>query len=217
MRSQTKVALGVGGVLLIAVAFLLLVDRGGDGPVAQASTSEDSVLIRDDSRTLGDKGTTDVTFVEFLDFECEACGAAFPVVEQLREKYAGQVTFVARYFPLKSHFNAERAARAVESAARQGKFEDMYQLMFQTQPEWAEQQKPRDDVFRGYAEQLGLDMAEYDADYGSAEVKERVQRDVDDGLELGVQGTPTFYIDGELIQPKSADDLAVALDAALAE
>ncbi|MET1006008.1 MAG: thioredoxin domain-containing protein [Propionibacteriaceae bacterium] len=217
MRYQTKAALGVGAVLMGALAFVLLVDRGDEGPVAQASTSEDSVLVRDDSRVLGEQGTSDVTFVEFLDFECESCGAAFPIVEQLREKYAGQVTFVARYFPLDSHFNAERAARAVESAARQGKFEEMYQMMFQTQLEWGEEQEPHDDLFRGYAEELGLDMAEYDTDYASAEVKDRVQRDVDDGLELGVQGTPTFYIDGELVQPESAEDLAVALDAALAE
>lgn len=217
MRYQTKAALGIGVVLLFALAVLLVTGRGDDGPVAEASTSEDSTLIRDDSRILGEEGSSEVTFVEFLDFECESCGAAFPIVEQLREKYAGQVTFVARYFPLESHFNAERAARAVESAARQGKFEEMYQLMFQTQVEWGEQQEPQDDLFRGYAERLGLDMAEYDADYASAEVKARVQRDVDDGLELGVQGTPTFYIDGELVQPESAEDLAVALDAALAE
>ena len=217
MRYQTKAALGLAAVLLGALAMVLLLNRGNEGPVAQASTDteKDSVLIRDDSRVLGEVGSSDVTFVEFLDFECEACGAAFPIVEQMRERYAGEVTFVMRYFPLDSHFNAERAARAVESAARQDKLEEMYQMMYETQESWGEQQVPLDNVFRDFAEQIGLDMEQYDADYASEEVLERVRRDVEDGLELGVQGTPTFYLDGELFQPESVDDFTEALDAAL--
>jgi protein-disulfide isomerase len=157
-----------------------------------------------------------VTLVEFLDFECEACGAAFPLVEQLREEYAGKVTFVARYFPLPGHFNAERAARAVEAAARQGEFETMYQMMYETQSSWGEAQTPHDDLFRGFAEEIGLDMQKFDADYASDEVAARVQLDVDDGLELGVQGAPTFYLDGEPVQARSLDEFKAAIDAALA-
>ncbi|WP_157544678.1 DsbA family protein [Nocardioides halotolerans] len=187
-----------------------------DGPVAKVDTSKaDSPLLREDSRIIGEEGASGVTFVEFLDFECEACLALFPIVEQLREDYAGEVTFVARYFPLPGHFNSERAARTVESAARQGKFEEMYMKMYDTQTSWSEKQEPMDDLFRSYAEELGLDMAQFDADYSSEEVAARVQRDVDDGTSLEVQGTPTLYIDGELIQPESAQDLVDAIDAAL--
>ena len=66
------------------------------------------------------------------------------------------------------------------------------------------------------AEEIGLDMQQYDADYASDEVAARVQRDVDDGLELGVQGTPTFYVDGEPLQPRTYEDFTSAIDAALA-
>lgn len=76
---------------------------------------------------------------------------------------------------------------------------------------------PLDDLFRGYAEELGLDLARYDADYASDEVAARVQRDVDDGLALGVQGTPTFFLGGELLQPESVADFERALTDALGE
>ena len=219
MTNQNKAAVALGVLVTIAVVAMLLVvqSRGGDQPAPVATGSpEESMLVREDSRILGEEGSSGVAVVEFLDFECEACAAAYPAVEQLRQEYAGEVTFVARYFPLPGHFNAERAARAVESAARQGELEAMYQRMYETQAEWGEAQVPHDDLFRGFAEEIGLDMQQYDADYASDEVAARVQRDVDDGLELGVQGTPTFYVDGEPLQPRTYEDFTSAIDAALA-
>lgn len=220
MRTQTKAALGVGIVLaaaLIVIITLLVTTGGGDEPAARADTGEDSTLVRSDSHVLGVEGDSGVAFVEFLDFECEACGAMFPIVEQLREDYAGRVTFVARFFPLDGHFNAERAARAVESAARQGEFEAMYQKMYETQSTWGEAQEPKDDLFRTFAEEIGLDLEQYDADYASDEVLERVRKDVADGEELGIRGTPTFYVDGELFEPQSVQDFNDVLDEALGE
>ena len=218
MTNQNKAAIALGVLVTAAVVVMLFFvqSRGGDQPDSVAAGSpEQSLLVREDSRLLGEEGASGVTVVEFLDFECEACRAAYPIVEQLREEYAGQVTFVARYFPLPGHFNAERAARAVESAARQGEFETMYQMMYETLELWGEAQVPHDELFRGFAEEIGLDMEQYDADYASEDVAERVQRDVEDGLALGVQGTPTFYVDGEPLQPRSYEDFTSAIDAAL--
>jgi protein-disulfide isomerase len=220
VRKQTKAALAAGAIVVAVLAALLLVGqlREDDGSAAAVETpAQEDALVRADSRVLGEDGTSDVTFVEFLDFECEACRAAYPVVEDLREKYAGEVTFVIRYFPLPGHFNSERAARAVESAARQGELEAMYSKMYETQESWGEAQEPYDDLFRSFAEEIGLDMEQYDADYASDEVADRVARDLEDGTTLGVQGTPTFYIDGELFQPETVEDFSTALDEALAE
>lgn len=217
MRTQTRLALGIAAVVVAALAIVLVTRGGSSGPAEQVAPEQETVLVREDSHVLGEPGNSGVTLVEFLDFECEACGAAFPIIEELRTQYAGKVTFVARYFPLPSHFNSERAARAVESAARQDKFEEMYRLMYDTQANWGEQQEPLDGLFRTYAEQLDLDMEQYDADYASPEVAERVQRDVADGTELGIQGTPTFYLNGALLQPESGEDFVKAIDAALAE
>lgn len=219
MKTQAKMSLALVGVFVLAVAVLLLTaGRDDASPGADApGGSADSRPVRADSRILGDEGSTDVTFVEFLDFECEACRAAYPIVEQLREKYGDRVTFVARYFPLPGHFNSVRAARAVESAARQGKFLEMYHKMYETQADWGEKQEPLDDLFRSFAVGLGLDMPQYDTDYSSADVADRVQRDVDDGTALGLQGTPTFYLDGELLRPSSVDDFEQAIEDALAK
>lgn len=220
MEKQTKISIALAVVVTLVLAGMLmfLPDRGGDGPSAVTTAEEESVLVRDDSHVLGQPADAGgVTLVEFLDFECEACGAAYPFVEQLRDEYEGRVTFVARYFPLPGHFNAERAARSVESAARQGKFEEMYEKMYETQSSWGEGSEPLDDLFRSYAEDLGLDMAQYDTDYDSPEVAARVKKDMDDGIELGVQGTPTFFVDGEPVELRSGEDLILAVEDALAE
>jgi protein-disulfide isomerase len=220
VRQQSKAALAVAVIIVLAIGGVWLTNKvqGDDGPdaVELEAAIADGAIVRDDSRVLGEPGTSDVTMVEFLDFECEACGAAYPIVEDLRQKYAGEVTFVIRYFPLPGHFNSGRAARAVESAARQGELEAMYNRMYETQTEWGESQEPMDDRFRGYAEEIGLDMDQYDADYASQEVEDRVAKDVADGESLGVAGTPTFYVDGELFQPQSVEDFDAAIDEALA-
>jgi protein-disulfide isomerase len=221
VQNQTKAALAVAAIIILAIGgvFALNQVQGGNEPAAAdvSSAIADGAIVREDSRILGEEGASGVTFVEFLDFECEACGAAYPIVEDLREKYAGEVTFVIRYFPLPGHVNSGSAARAVESAARQGELEAMYSRMYETQKEWGEAQEPKDDLFRTYAEDLGLDMAQYDADVRSDEVGARVGRDVADGESLGVSGTPTFYVNGELFQPQSVGDFTSVLDEALAE
>lgn len=221
MLDQTKAALAVAAVVVMAIGGVFAVNQmqGQDQPQAAdvSSAIADGAIVREDSRVLGEEGTSGVTFVEFLDFECEACGAAYPIVEDLRDKYAGEVTFVIRYFPLPGHFNAGRAARAVESAARQDQLEAMYNRMYETQAEWGESGEPKDDLFRSYAEEIGLDMNQYDADYASQEIEERIARDVADGESLGVSGTPTFFVDGELFQPQTAEDFSTVLDEALAQ
>jgi protein-disulfide isomerase len=189
-------------------------------PTATAPTDEAPTnapqVVADDPRRLGRPGTSGVTFTEFLDFECEACAAAFPAIEQLRREYAGRVTFNIRYFPIDSHQNARNAALAVEAAAQQDKFEEMYKRMYETQGSWGEQQSSKASLFRGFAKDLGLNMREYDAAVADPETTERIERDVQAGQQLGVQGTPSFFIDEEKIEPQSFDDLRQQLDAAIA-
>ena len=213
---QNRITLIV--ILLAAVVVAGIVTYEVSKP-SQAPTdaAQSNAVVRADSHRLSTAADDKVTLVEFLDFECEACRAAFPFVESLRETYDGQVTFVARYFPIDSHVNARNAAHAVEAAARQGKFEDMYKRMYETQADWGESQDSQAALFRSFAEDLDLDMATFDADVNSPEVAERVQNDVDDGLALGVSGTPTFFLNGKMLQPETTEDFTDAIDAALAE
>lgn len=215
MTNQNKIAAAVIALAVVVLGVLIAVQTQG-GPEPTDAAERKNITVRADSHRLSTAEDGKVTLVEFLDFECEACGAAFPFVEQLREQYDGRVTFVVRYFPIPSHKNANNAAHAVESAARQGKFEEMYKRMYETQSEWGESQDSKAALFRTFAEDLGLDMAKYDADVKSPEVAARVQKDIEDGARLGVSGTPTFFLNGKQITPESAEDFVQAIDDALA-
>lgn len=199
---------------ILAVGVVLLVTRGEENTPHSADTGAVQ-LVRDSSHRLNDPQDAEVTFVEFLDFECEGCRAAYPIVEELRDDYGDRVEFVLRYFPLSGHFNGERAARAVEAAAQQGELEAMYRKMFETQAEWGEQRTAADDVFRGFAVDLGLDMAAFDTAYNDPATLERIRVDQRDGEMLGVQGTPTFFVNDEQILVQRAEDLRGAIDNAL--
>jgi len=154
-------------------------------------------------------------FVEFLDFECEACALAYTYVEALRAEFGDRVTFVIRYFPLPAHANSENAAIAVEAAGRQGKLVEMYQRMFETQDEWGEQQDSKGALFRDYAEQLGLDMTQYDADVADPRTLERVQADMKAGIALGVTGTPSIFVNDRPVKLGSYGDMRKVLVDAL--
>ncbi|MCH9728515.1 MAG: DsbA family protein [Actinomycetia bacterium] len=219
MAPFTRILLTVFVVITLFIgAGVYFSVRDRDAPVAaQAQVEDVGQLVRDNSHRLNTATNSDVDFVEFLDFECEACRAAFPLVEQLRAEYGDRVNFVVRYFPIQSHFNAERAARAVEAAAQQGKFEPMYKKMYETQNQWGEQQTPADAIFRGFAAELGLDMVAFDAAYNDPATLDRINLDVADGVALGVRGTPTFFLNGTRLKPRSYEDLSAAIDKALQE
>lgn len=203
-------------VIIVVAAVMVLVNR--PSPAEEAAAAATAQTVRPDSRVLDDGGEDAVTVVEFLDFECESCGAAYPYVEQLREQYAGKITYVVRYFPLPGHFNSTNAAVAAEAAGRQGKFEEMYHALFQSQTEWGEAGESRADLFRSFAEEIGLDMAEYDRDVADPETTARVKADLAEGQALGVSRTPTFFVnDEQLVDLQSWADVTGAIDAELAE
>ncbi|NKE59566.1 thioredoxin domain-containing protein [Lentzea sp. PSKA42] len=137
-----------------------------------------------------------VTVVEYLDLECPSCRAAHPGVEKLKTEYGDRVTFDVRHFPIPSHRNAELAAVAVEAAGAQGKRDEMFKLMFSAQQEWGGQQTSQRTVFAGFAQQLGLDGAAFEAALEDPALRERVLQQRAEGSKAGVQGTPTFFING---------------------
>ena len=216
MSTNLKISAALVAAFVVTVAVLLGVNNSGADDTGTAEAGG-APVVRKDSHRLSTADDDRATLVEFLDFECEGCKAAYPFVEQLRDDYDGRVTFVARYFPMPGHANGENAAVAVEAAAQQGRFEDMYHRMYETQTEWGERQDSQADVFRGFAEGMGLDMADYDAAVGDPTTLERVLRDREDGLALGVEGTPTFFLNGEKVEAQTTDEFIELIDAALAD
>ena len=173
MSKNLKISLALVVAALIALVAIANVG-GDDSTAAPPASSPSDRLVRPDSQRLSTEAGGKVTFVEFLDFESEACGAAYPAIEELRQDYDGKVTFVVRNFPL--HNNSEAAARAAEAAAGQGKFEEMYEMLFQTQTEWGEKEASQEDVFFGYAEKLWLDMTQFRTVYDDRATLAKIRR-----------------------------------------
>lgn len=183
-------------------------------PTPEGMTGEmarEELLVRDDSPRLS--GGEEAVFVEFLDFECESCIALYPVIEDLRADYGDRVSFVVRHMPL--HANSVNAALAAEAAGEQGQFEAMYQKLFETDHEWGHQPTSQQDTFFGYAEDLGLDMDQFHHDFHDPTTLARIEQSQQDAQAVGVTGTPTFFLDGQLLDPVSVSDLRASVEAAL--
>ena len=156
-----------------------------------------------------------VVLVEYSDFQCPACGLYYPIVKQLVTEYEKEIAFVYRHFPLSQHQNARPAAYATEAAGQQSKFWEMHNMIFDNQNSWSEASNAA-DIFRGYAQNLELDLAKYDAAVNSQEVKNKVDAHYTGGIQSSVTYTPTFYLNGQKIQnPQNLEEFRTLIQAAL--
>ena len=139
------------------------------------------------------KGPEDarITLVEFSDFECPFCSAAVKQVDIVMKAYPKDVKLIYKQFPLSMHPHAELAAEASLAAREQGKFWEMYELLFKNF-----RQLSRDSIL-GMAKDLGLDLDKFQADLDSGKFKKEVEKDIADGEAANVYGTPAFYINGK--------------------
>lgn len=138
--------------------------------------------------------TARVLVVEYGDFECPSCGQAYPAVKQLLRHFEHRVRFAYRHFPLTEvHPHAQPAAEAAEAAGAQHKFWPMHDSLFQHQLHL----KPKD--LRRYAEALELDLERFDYELGDQVYRQRVNEHVESGRQSGVRATPTFFVDGLIV------------------
>jgi protein-disulfide isomerase len=132
-----------------------------------------------------------VTLLEYGDYECPYCGQAYPVVKEIQQHMGNRLRFVFRNFPLNTiHEHAGVAAQAAEAAGAQGKFWEMHDILYEHQQELA------DRDLRHYAINIGLEIYRFDADVSSERFARKVRDDFRGGLRSGVNGTPTFFING---------------------
>jgi protein-disulfide isomerase len=132
-----------------------------------------------------------VTLLEYGDYECPYCGAAYPILKQVQARMGDRLRFVFRNFPITtSHPHGEQAAEAAEAAAAQGKFWEMHDHLYE------HQQHLDDSDLHGYAEELGLDVERFDSDLAGHAFADRVREDFMSGVRSGVNGTPSFYVNG---------------------
>jgi protein-disulfide isomerase len=172
-----------------------------DQPVQNISTDDDPVR---------GEPNAPVTVVEFTDFQCPACAAMHPVLEEVLKSYGNKVRFVVRDFPLDQHENALKAAEAANAAHAQGKFFEYAALLFKNQKglEVASLKK--------YASDLGLNRARFDAELDRGVYAAEVRKDVEDGEMYGIGSTPTIFINGVQLRVLNAEGLREAIDRAAA-
>jgi protein-disulfide isomerase len=164
--------------------------------------------------------TSTISFIEYGDYECPACAEYAPVVKQLIADYGNRVLFAFRNFPLYTiHPNAGISAQAAEAAGLQGKYWEMNELLYAKQNDWVTTDPTQvvAKYFNGYAQSLGLDVAKFDADMGSAQVLDKIKTDVASGNAASIDHTPTFFVNLKQIpNPTSYTEFKAVLDAALA-
>jgi protein-disulfide isomerase len=166
-------------------------------------------ISTDDDPSRGDANAP-ATIVEFTDFQCPACAAMQPVLEEVLKSYGNKVRLVVRDFPLSLHANARKAAEAADAAYAQGKFFEYAALLFKRQNAL--------DVpsLKKYATELGLDRARFDAALDAGTYAAEVQHDINDGRMYGVESTPTIFVNGVVLKTLSAEGLRAAIDRQLA-
>lgn len=132
-----------------------------------------------------------IVLVEYGDFECSYCGQAYPIIKKLQRHLGKDLCFVFRSFPLaQSHPNAMHAAEAAEIVGAKGKFWEYHDLLYQNQD------MLEDDSLATYASNIGLDASEFLQDLQSGTYEEAVQESFNSGVESGVNGTPSFFVNG---------------------
>ncbi len=204
------------GVIILATIGLVLF-AGPSDETTNTAENADILAVTDIDHKRG-LASSSVSLIEYADFQCSACALIFPVVEQMFREFGDQVEFVARNFPLISiHPNSMSAHRAAEAASAQDSFWEMHDLLYQKQQAWSESTNAT-GIFEGYAAELGLDLNKYKADVVSQKAFDHINDDANGGNQVGVQGTPTFFLNGEQIPtPQSIEAFRAVLQAAVDE
>jgi protein-disulfide isomerase len=210
-KRNKSIILWSASVLLVALSVL--------GIIALNKASEGSELGGQISATDGVFGNPagKVELIEYSDLQCPGCAAASPNVKRLLADYP-ELKFVYRHFPLKSiHPNAMAAAKAAEAAGVQGKFLEMTEILFINQNAWKDSPDPG-GLFLDYAQRLGLDTDQFARDMRSKDIEAKIESDIRSGLGAKVNGTPTFFLNGNrIITPATYEGYKKLIDEAINE
>lgn len=183
---------GVIIIALFAYYFYAVDPTVSNGDVANIALSEtDHVRGAKDGK---------VTLVEFGDFQCPACASYEPIVKQVLADNKDTLKLVYRHFPLTQiHRNALSAAIATESAGMQGKFWEMHDILYEKQGEWGNALNAR-EYYSIYATTIGLDVKKFQAELDNPTLEAKVLAEFKEGVRLGVQGTPSFFLNGKKLE-----------------
>lgn len=200
------------GVLILGFVGFLVYQNNDDSNSATGGEE-----VQASQHTQG-AGTANVTLVEYGDFQCPSCAQFYPIVNEVKKEYGDRITFQFRHFPLTQiHQNAMAAHRAAEAAAKQDKFWEMHDILYERQNLWGQSQNAA-GIMEDYATELGMNVEQFKADFQSSEVNAIINADLKEGQDLKVSGTPTFVINGEVVElpEPSLDGFKQLIDEAIA-
>lgn len=206
--SESKIiwiTIAISVVAIIGVFVLLIAST----PKPLSQEEKNDLLIREDSYVEG-KTDAPVTIVTFEDIQCPACASYQPDFNKIKTQYGDQVKFVFRHFPLNAiHKNAYTAGLAAEAAGAQGKFYKFIDIMFTNQKKWEKMNKEElVNTMKEYAKEAGVeDLDRFVSDVNNATYASKVNRDFDDGEKLGVNATPTVFLNGKVVGNPSFEGL----------
>lgn len=164
------------------------------------------------------KGNPDssVTLTEYSDFECPACGQFYPYIKDILNEHGDSIRFEYKHFPLITiHRYAMPAAQAAEAAGQQGEFYAMHDMLFENQSAWSKASSP-DAFFIKYAEEIGLDVPLFKSHLNSSVITDSIKESFSEAQKLGLTGTPSFYLNGEMMTFTTYEDFTGQIEQAIA-
>ena len=185
----------VGGFVIVIVLLLTYYFY----MISNTTQATDKIVTISETDHMRGNLSGTITLVEFGDFQCPACGSFEPIIRKVMEDNKDVLKFVFRHFPLTQiHQNALLAAKASEAASLQGKFWEMHDIIYDKQKEWSGGLNAR-DFFLTYATTIGLDTKKFTEDLNNEAIEKKILAEFKEGVELDVQGTPTFFVNGKKI------------------
>lgn len=197
---ELGVWIGIIAVLL-ATLWGLIALANNSNPTANTPTQvKTPAPISAQDMTLGATDSAKVTLIEYADFQCPACKTTSSFLKQASTDFKGKVQVAYRFFPLiNSHQNAMTSAQAAFAAHKQNKFWEMDEMIYQNQESWAVMKNP-EQTFTDYAKKLGLNIDQFTKDYNADATKKFINAQEDEGIKIGITYTPSFFVNGKLIQ-----------------
>ncbi len=221
MAGMKRFYMGLAGIAVVGSGALWVTNRRAASIVPLGPIPMDAIVSgREFQGYVQGSDDAPVTIIEYADFQCPGCQAAWLLtVQDLKARLvtAGTVKFIFRDFPLEIHDKARQAHHAAACADEQGQFWPMHDTLFANQGQWSPSAGVAERIFRGYAETVGLNVEEYDACMAEGRYRGRIQASYEGGIQLGVSSTPTMIIGDQMFGGLTYDQLKRVVDSLVVE
>ncbi len=201
-------------VVVLILGGLVAWTRISNPPIDLSGVENNSIIAASNQNgNIGDhsKGSTanKILLIEYGDYQCPGCEGAYPNINSIMKDYSENVTFVFRNFPLTTiHPNARAAASVAEAAGLQGKFWEMHDVLYEKQNDWVSlDSSKRTPVFESYARDLGLNIDTFKSDLSARPVTQKINFDLALGKNVGVDSTPSFFLNGEKLDEATTNGI----------